>query len=60
MASLLKHFRTGLVAFFWSYVCWSDADVYMYDRQGPDLPGFYKEGNRRDSSGYLMAVEDGV
>ena len=36
------------------------ADVYIYDSQGYDLSGFYKEGNRRDSSGCIMAVEDGV
>jgi hypothetical protein len=32
----------------------------MYESQGPDLPGFHKERSRRDISGYLMAVEDGV
>ena len=32
----------------------------MCDSQGPDLSGFYKEGNRRDNPGYLMAVADGV
>ena len=64
VASLVKHFRTGLVAFFIIYffrpICCSDSDVYIYDSQGPDLSDFDKEGNRRDSSGYIMAVEDGV
>ena len=32
----------------------------MCDSRGPDCPGFYKEGNRRDSPGYIVAVEDGV
>jgi len=63
VASLVKHFRTGLVAFFhyqFCLVCRGDADVYTYDSEGLDLSGFDKERNCRDRSGYLMAVEDGV
>ena len=63
MLSLVKHFRTGLVAFslpFFGAIRFPDADVYIYDSQGPYLPGFYKERNRRDNPGCLVAVEDGV
>ena len=61
MASLVKHFRTGLVAFSIIVVPFGPLlTFFIHDSQGPDLSDLVQERNRRDRSGYFMAVEDGV
>lgn len=60
VASLVKHFRTGLVAFSIIVPFCPMLTFFIYDSQGPDLSHIDQERNRRDCTGYLMAVEDGV
>ena len=60
MASLVKHFRTGLVAFSLLVPFGPLLTFFIYDSQGPDLSYLDQERNHRDRAGYIMAVEDGV
>ena len=62
VASLVKNFRTGLVAFFIiaPFGPMLTFLFFIYDSQGPDLSDLDQERNRRDRSEYLMAVEDGI
>ena len=60
MASLVKHFRTGLVTFSLIVPFGPLLTFFIHDSQGPDLSDLDQERNRRDRSGYLMAVADGV